>query len=70
MARKSILRRWVAKPSDAADAPKPAEAPLGRRLTPTDELVERLLNAKTSNEIAAIAGLSPITGPSDSKIVY
>lgn len=66
MARKSILRRLVAK----ASAPvRPATAP-PRRVASTDDLVERLLNAKTSNEIAAIAGLPPITGLSGPKIVY
>ncbi|HHW35011.1 MAG TPA: hypothetical protein GXX24_12870 [Paracoccus solventivorans] len=66
MARKSILRRLVAK----ASAPvRPAKA-APRRVASTEDLVERLLNAKSSNEIAAIAGLSPITGPSDSKVVY
>lgn len=70
MARKFTLRRWAAKPATPAELPRLAETPSGRRLTPTEELVERLLNAKTSNEIAAIAGLPPITGLSGPKIVY
>lgn len=68
MARKSILRRWAAKPPTPDDSSEVMAPP--RRVASTEDLVERLLNAKTSNEIAAIAGLSPIIGPSDSKIVY
>lgn len=41
-----------------------------RRAASTDELVERLLRARSSNEIAAIAGLPPITGLSGPKIAY
>ena len=33
-------------------------------------LVERLLNARNSNEIAAVAGLPPIIGLSGPKIAY
>ena len=41
-----------------------------KRPATTDELVERLLNARNSNEIAAVIGLPPITGLSGPKIVY
>ncbi|HHY03367.1 MAG TPA: hypothetical protein GX686_11010 [Paracoccus sp.] len=68
MAGKSILRRWTAKRPTPDDSPEVMAPP--RRVASTDDLVERLLNAKTSNEIAAIAGLPPITGLSGPKIVY
>lgn len=41
-----------------------------KRPASTDELVERLLNARNSNEIAAVIGLPPITGLSGPKIAY
>ncbi|MFC0341275.1 hypothetical protein [Paracoccus niistensis] len=41
-----------------------------KRPATTDELVERLLNARNSNEIAAVIGLPPITGLSGPKIAY
>lgn len=41
-----------------------------RRARTTEELVERLLTARTANEIAAVAGLPPITGLSGPKIAY
>lgn len=68
MARKSILRRWAARRATPADSPVVTTPP--RRVASTEELVERLLNARSSNEIAAVAGLPPITGLSGPKIVY
>ena len=41
-----------------------------KRPASTDELVELLLNARNSNEIAAVIGLPPITGLSGPKIAY
>ena len=41
-----------------------------KRPETTDELVERLLNARNSNEIAAVIGLPPITGLSGPKVAY
>ena len=41
-----------------------------KRPASTDELVERLLNARNSNEIAAVIGLPPITGLSGPKVAY
>lgn len=41
-----------------------------KRPATTDELVERLLNARNSNEIAAVIGLPPITGLSGPKVAY
>jgi hypothetical protein len=41
-----------------------------KRSETTDELVERLLNARNSNEIAAVIGLPPITGLSGPKVAY
>jgi len=41
-----------------------------KRPASTDELVERLLNARNSNEISAVIGLPPITGLSGPKVAY
>lgn len=41
-----------------------------KRPASTDELVERLLSARNSNEIAAVIGLPPITGLSGPKVAY
>ncbi|WP_134726696.1 hypothetical protein [Paracoccus luteus] len=49
--------------------PPPPVRPV-RRSGSTDELVERLLNARNSNEIAAVIGLPPIIGLSGPKIAY
>lgn len=68
MARKSILRRWAGKRPTPADPVEVTVPP--RRVASTEELVRRLLDAQSSNEIAAVAGLPPITGLSGSKIVY
>ncbi len=48
--------------------PPPPKPP--RRRGSTEDLVERLLNARNSNEIAAVAGLPPIIGLSGPKIAY
>lgn len=50
---------------EASPAPRQARRPMS-----TDELVERLLNARNSNEISAVIGLPPITGLSGPKIAY
>lgn len=36
----------------------------------TDQLIERLRNARTANEMAVIVGLKPIKGRSGPKIAY
>ena len=50
------------------DTPQPPRRV--KRPATTDELVERLLNARNSNEIAAVIGLPPITGLSGPKVAY
>ena len=54
--------------------PSPTERPAPprrRRLDPATELlVERLRNARTANEMAAVVGLKPIKGRSGPKIAY
>ncbi|MFT4013231.1 MAG: hypothetical protein QM682_07460 [Paracoccus sp. (in: a-proteobacteria)] len=47
------------------------DSPKRRRLDPaTEQLVERLRNARTANEMAVIVGLKPIKGRSGPKIAY
>ena len=62
MAKETSPRRHKA-------AAEPPARPV-RRPASTDELVERLLSARNSNEIAAVIGLPPITGLSGPKVAY
>ncbi|HRO14524.1 MAG TPA: hypothetical protein PLL33_05695 [Paracoccus sp. (in: a-proteobacteria)] len=60
----------MAKDTTPRKTEPPPPVRRAKRQASTDELVERLLRARSSNEIAAVAGLPPITGLSGPKIAY
>ncbi|MFV0385512.1 hypothetical protein [Paracoccus sp. (in: a-proteobacteria)] len=63
MANQSALRK--------VDTPEPVRrAPRDAHTMTTDELVQRLLKASNSNEVAEVIGLLPIKGLSGPNLFY
>ncbi len=62
MANQALRKSGASEPA--------AKASRDRRPATTEELVQRLLKASNSNEIAAVIGLPPIKGLSGPKLFY